>query len=73
MLKQGIKIKELIQVSYDIKDSYTEKREINSLVEASEELHCKNLSIITWDTEKKVTVQKKNINFVPLWKWLLTQ
>ncbi|OGI07908.1 MAG: hypothetical protein A3I68_02360 [Candidatus Melainabacteria bacterium RIFCSPLOWO2_02_FULL_35_15] len=71
VLKKGIKIKELIQVSYDVKDPYTEKREINSLLEASEELNCKNLSIITWDTEKKVTVKKTKISFIPLWKWLL--
>ena len=71
IVRRGIKIQELIQVSYNLKDSYTEKREINSLLEASEELNCKNLFIITWDTEKKVMIKKKKIIFIPLWKWLL--
>ena len=71
VLRKGLKVNELIQITYDTKDSYTEKREINSLLEASEELNCNKLSIITWETEKTVTVKKKKINLIPLWKWLL--
>ena len=71
VLRKEIKINQLIQVSYDLSNPYTEKREINSLLEASEELKCSNLSIITWDLEKKITISKRKLNFIPLWKWLL--
>ena len=70
ILKEGLKIKTLIQVSYKI-DAEKEKREINALIEASEELNCDELLIITWDTEKEEKIKGKRIKFVPLWKWLL--
>ena len=73
IIRKGIKINELIQICYDLSDPYTEKREINALLEASEELKCNNLKIITWDKEKEVKISKKKISFVPLFKWLLTK
>ncbi len=62
----GFKVKELIQVSYDVEDPETRKREIKALEDASEELNCKNKTIITWDYE-----EEGEIKFIPLWKWLL--
>jgi len=58
---------EAVNVSYanDIND-----REINGLIEFKQNFKkTKKLTIITKDTEKK----EKGINFVPLWKWLLTE
>lgn len=71
VIKEGIKIKELIQVSYKFKDVKNMHREIKSLVEASQELNCDNLIIITWDTEKEEILSGKKIRIIPLWKWLL--
>ena len=73
VLRKGLKIKELIQVFYNTSDPYVEKREISSLIEASEELKCDNLQLITWEKEKKVKISKKEIYYIPLWKWLLKQ
>lgn len=67
VIKEGKKIKTLIQVCQDLSDSKTKDREIKSLLKASNALKCKNLLIITWDYE----AEEKNIKFVPLWKWLL--
>lgn len=71
VIKEGLKIKTLIQVAYDLESANTEQREIKALAEASDELKCDNLTIITWDTEKTEKRQEKIINFIPLWKWLL--
>lgn len=71
IVKKGIKIKQLIQVCYNIENYDTKKREIDSLILASKELKCNDLLIITEYTEGTETVNKKKIKFVPLWKWLL--
>jgi hypothetical protein len=51
LIKNGIKIEKLIQVSLSLDDAKTKKREIASLLEASKELKCDNLEIITLDEE----------------------
>jgi predicted AAA+ superfamily ATPase len=61
---------ELIQVSYSINDLETYARETNSLLEASEELHCNQLTIVTFNEERKIERQDKVINVLPAWKWL---
>jgi len=71
IIREGLKIKRLIQVSYDINDEDTKKRETRSLVKASKELSCANLLIITQDFEGEETIKRKKIKFIPLWKWLL--
>ncbi len=71
VLKEGYKIKELIQVCYDPSHPDVEKREVKALLEASEELKVNNLKIITWDIEKEKKILKKKIQFIPLLKWLL--
>jgi hypothetical protein len=71
ILKEGLKIKTLIQVSYNLSGPETEDREIKALIEAGDELQCADLLILTWDYEKMIEVRGKKIMFVPLWKWLI--
>jgi len=75
VIKEGIKIKQLIQVCHNIEDEKTKKREIRALIKASKELKCKNLLVITedYETEEKVKWfgSRASIKFIPLWKWLL--
>ncbi len=71
MLKQDLKVKQLIQVCYDPSDYDTKKRELKSLVKASCELKCNNLLVITSDYEGEEEVKDKTIKFMPLWRWLL--
>jgi len=66
-----MRIKQLIQVCYDIEDFSTREREIKALLKASDELRCKNLLCITWDYEDLEVIEGKKIKFLPLWKWLL--
>lgn len=71
VVKEGHKIKQLIQVCYDINDIDTKKRELRALIKASKELKCNNLLIITEDYEAEEKIKDKRIKFIPLWKWLL--
>ncbi len=71
LIKEGAKIRQLIQACYDISDFNTKERELGALLKASEELKCKNLLVITWDYEGSEKKGGKKIVYVPLWKWLL--
>ena len=66
VVKEGTQVKELIQVTYASGKDEIEKRELKALEKASQELGCKNKTVITWDYE-----EEGEIKFVPLWKWLL--
>jgi predicted AAA+ superfamily ATPase len=72
VLKEGLKVKQLVQVTYASSKDEIEKREVKALVKASDLLKCKDLLCITWDYEDEVKVKNKKIKFLPLWKWLLS-
>lgn len=71
VIKEGLKITQLIQVCYDISNPNTKEREIRALLKASRELKCKNLFVITDDYEGEEKIKDETIKFFPLWKWLL--
>jgi predicted AAA+ superfamily ATPase len=71
VIKEGLEIRQLIQVTYASNKDEIEKREIRSLIKASELLKCKDLLVITWDFEDEIRYEDKIIKFLPLWKWLL--
>ena len=67
------KVEQLLQVTYSSSYESIEKREIENIIRAGEELHCSDLKIITWDYESTKTIDMVKIDFVPLWKFLLIQ
>lgn len=71
VLKEGLKVKQLIQVCYDIDNPDTKERELKAIEKASKELECDNLLVITWDYEGEEEYKEKVIEYTPLWKWLL--
>jgi len=73
VVKDGKKVTQLIQVSYDISNFMTLDRELRVLVKASEEFNCKDLILINIQEEKEETVKGLKIKFIPLLKWLLNQ
>jgi predicted AAA+ superfamily ATPase len=73
VIKDGLKITQLIQVCFSLTDSDVQKREKRALVKASKELHCKELVIITLDEEKEEKINSRIIKIIPVWKWLLGQ
>ena len=66
VVKEGEKVRELIQVTYASGKDEIERRELRALDKAADELGCKNKTVITWDYE-----EDGKIKFIPLWKWLL--
>lgn len=72
VIKEGLRITQLIQVTYASNRDEIEHRELKSLIKASDLLKCKNLLVITWDYETEEKINNKKVKFVPLWKWLIT-
>ncbi len=75
VIKQGPRVIQLIQVSYDLSNEETKQREIRNIILGSKELKCRNLLIITNDYEGIENISwfgiKGKIKFMPLWKWLI--
>ena len=69
VVKKGKKVERIIQVSFDINDSMD--REIKSTIEAMEHFNVKKSVVITQDYEAKKRRNNKEIEFIPLWKWLI--
>lgn len=72
VLKQGLKIEQLIQVTNATCKEEIERRETKALIKASEELKCDDMLVITWEYEGEDKLNGKKIRFLPLWKWLLS-
>jgi predicted AAA+ superfamily ATPase len=71
VIREGLRIKQLVQVTYAHSKDELDKREIRSLLKAGEILGCKDLLIITWDYEDVLKINNSEIKCIPLWKWLL--
>ena len=71
VLKKGYKFHRLIQVCFDIGKPDTKKRELKAFLEASDELGCEDMLLLSWDHEKEEKIEGKKIKFIPLWKWLV--
>jgi len=71
VIRKQKKVNQLIQVTWDISDLETKKREIKALLKASKELKCRNLLVITENKEGTEKFKGKKIKYIPLWKWLL--
>ena len=61
----------LIQVSYNINEEETRKRELKALLLAMNELNIDEGKIITFDIEDQILIDNKIIHIIPAWKWLL--
>jgi len=71
IIKDGLKVIQLIQVCWDVKNEKTKKREIEGLLSAMEEFKLKEGLILTEDYEEFEKYNQKEIRYEPLWKWLI--
>lgn len=69
VVREGNKVKQLIQVCYEMSNEKTEKREVGSLVECAGELKCDNLTIVTWNDERLIEKNGYVIKVVPVEKF----
>lgn len=63
-----------IQVSYDPKKTEeTWERETSALIKLSKVLDCNRMLILTYEMEEKVILNGKEIEIMPVWKWLISK
>lgn len=67
------KVMELIQVSLDISNPTTLKRELKALAEASRKLHCDNLTLVAMSQTRIEEMDGVKINVVSAAEWLLAE
>lgn len=72
VIREERKVKECIQVSYDVEEEKTFKRETGNLLKAMDEFKLKKGILVTGNREDKMEISGKTVEFIPLWKWLLT-
>ena len=61
----------LVNVSYEIKDEKTRKRELDGLLEAMEYFHQDTAYLITKDEDSVVEMDGKKVYILPLYKYLI--
>jgi len=73
LIKENLKVKQLIQVCWEVNRPETKNREIRALLKAMKEFNLKEGLIITDDYEAEENIKGKKINYIPLWKWYLKE
>ncbi len=63
----------LIQVSQDISDADTYKREVKALIHTANKLRANSMILITENTEDSISIDGYNIEIIPIWKYLLME
>lgn len=73
VVQKGTEIDKLIQVTWDMSDADTRKREIEGLLEASAATGCDDMLILTSDTSEDITLADgRRVKVIPAWRWLLS-
>ena len=67
--RKGARVEQLIQVCYDMSGEKTRKREFDALTEASEELRCDNLIVVTASEDASIEKAGKHIEVVSVGKF----
>ncbi len=62
---------DLFQVSVDVQDEKTRKRELEAIIEAASEFDIKDAYIITTDSKETVEVGSLTIRILPYWEWAI--
>lgn len=73
LIREGLNVVELIQVCWSFDESKTKDREVSALVKASA-IHKKaKLTILSFDTDEIIVINKKEVRIIPAWKWLYAE
>jgi predicted AAA+ superfamily ATPase len=71
VVKDGIKIREVLQVTESLADEKCRQRELRGLLEAMEAYKLENGTVLVEDDEGEEFVKNRKINVLPIWKWLI--
>jgi len=73
LIFENHKVTQAIQVCTDVNNKQIKEREESALLLALTEFKLDKGIIITKDLYKTVNISGKKINYIPLWKWLLSE
>jgi predicted AAA+ superfamily ATPase len=71
VVKEGLEVKRLVQVCWDIEDRQARKRELRALLKAGDDLRCSDLLVVTGEKDGEEVIDGRKIVYRPLWRWLL--
>jgi predicted AAA+ superfamily ATPase len=71
VLKDGLRISEAIQVSLNLDNPETRKREIEGLMDAMTDYKLDSGFILTLEEVDVLNINGKKIIVKPIWRWLL--
>ena len=71
IVQKGSQIVQALQVTYDMSDEETAKREIKGLLTACKNLNLSHGYIITYESEDEILEDGVNIMLTPFYKWAL--
>ena len=63
--------KNLVQVSFDLNDEKTRKREVSALFEAMGEINEKSATLVTMNESGVLELEDRTIQIVPAWEYLI--
>lgn len=72
LIKEGLKVTQLIQVCWNPKEKNVKLRELSALLEAAGIFKLKEAFMITEELEDDELIGDVRIKYIPLWKWLLS-
>ena len=73
VVSEGDEVKRLIQVSWEMSDAETRKREFSGILEAAKATGCRDLTIVTRDEEGEEIRDGLNVKIVPVCRFLLAR
>ncbi len=71
VIKEGIKLTQLIQVALNLSHPKTKEREIEGLLEAMRIYKLNKGLILTLEEEGTIRKSNKEITIMPVWRWLI--
>ncbi len=73
VVSEGDEVKRLIQVTWEMSDAETRKREFSGILEGAKATGCRDLTIITRDEEGEEIRDGLNVKIVPVCRFLLAR
>lgn len=69
VLRENNRVKQLVQVSYEMTSEKTIRRECSALVEAAQELRCNDLYVLTYNEKRTLDWEGCTIYVLPVMEW----
>ena len=69
VLRENNRVKQLVQVSYEMTSEKTMRRECSALKEAAQELHCNDLYVLTYNEKRTLDWEGYTIHVLPATEW----